>query len=114
MPDGLPRRDFLKTSAVAAALSAPAILKAQNANEGLNIGWIGVGTRGYAGLSWLHTAEPNGAVVTAIRMAGSWPALNRRCVVLRGNANTLPSPHSNVSFGPSPCHTWVTPNASAT
>ena len=66
MPDRLPRRDFLKTSAAAAALSAPAILKAQNANDKLNIGWIGVGTRGYAGLDWLHKAEPQGVAVTAI------------------------------------------------
>src|SRR6266851_3301715 len=66
MADGLPRRDFLKTSAVAAALSAPAILRAQNANEKLNIGWIGVGTRGYAGLDWLNKAERGKVAVTAI------------------------------------------------
>lgn len=66
MPDRMPRRDFLKTSAAAAALSAPSILKAQNANDKLNIGWIGVGTRGYAGLDWLHKAEPQGVAVTAI------------------------------------------------
>jgi len=66
MPDRMPRRDFLKTSAAAAALSAPAILKAQNTNDKLNIGWIGVGTRGYAGLDWLHKAEPQSVAVTAI------------------------------------------------
>jgi predicted dehydrogenase len=32
----------------------------------VNIGWIGVGTRGYAGLDWLHTAAPNDVQVTAI------------------------------------------------
>jgi len=63
MPDGLARRDFLKT---AAALGAPAILSAQDANDKLSIGWIGVGTRGYAGLDWLHKAEPQGVAVTAI------------------------------------------------
>src|SRR6185436_11185778 len=63
MSDHLGRRDFLKTSA---ALAAPAILRAQGANEQLNIGWIGVGTRGYAGLDWLHKAEPNNVAVTAI------------------------------------------------
>jgi len=65
MAEGFPRRDFLKTSA-AAALSAPAVLRAQNANSKLNIGWIGVGTRGYAGLDWLHKAVPDGVAVTAI------------------------------------------------
>src|SRR5437879_10767434 len=66
MSERIPRRDFLKTSATAAALSAPAILKSQNTNDKLNIGWIGVGTRGYAGLDWLHKAEPQGVAVTAI------------------------------------------------
>ena len=65
MAESFPRRDFLKTSA-AAALSAPAVLRAQNANSKLNIGWIGVGTRGYAGLEWLHKAVPDGVAVTAI------------------------------------------------
>src|SRR5882724_11699021 len=66
MSDRIPRRDFLKTSTAAAALGAPAILKAQNTSDKLNIGWIGVGTRGYAGLDWLHKAEPQGVAVTAI------------------------------------------------
>ena len=63
MADGLPRRDFLKTAAV---LSAPAFLRAQGANEKVNIGWIGVGTRGYAGLDWLNKAAPGEVAVTAI------------------------------------------------
>src|ERR1700757_5393612 len=66
MSDRIPRRDFLKKSAAAAALSAPAILKAQNTGDKVNIGWIGVGTRGYAGLDWLHTAAPNDVQITAI------------------------------------------------
>ena len=41
MSDGFARRDFLKTSAVVAALGAPAILKGQNTNEKLNIAMIG-------------------------------------------------------------------------
>ena len=63
MPDGLPRRDFLRT---AAALGAPALLRGQNANDKLNIGWIGVGTRGNAAIDWLHTGEPNTVQITAI------------------------------------------------
>src|SRR5579864_3667519 len=66
MSDGFARRDFLKTSAVAAALGAPALLRSQSPNEKLNIGWIGVGTRGYAGLDWLNKAEAGKVAVTAI------------------------------------------------
>ena len=41
------RRSFVKTAASAAALAAaPAILGAQGANERINLGWIGTGTRG--------------------------------------------------------------------
>ncbi len=61
------RRNFLKTSAAAAALAGPlAPQRALGANDRVNIGWIGVGTRGSAGLGWLHTAAPNDAQITAI------------------------------------------------
>jgi predicted dehydrogenase len=61
------RRNFLKTSAVAAALAGPlAPQKVLGANDKVNIGWIGVGTRGSAGLGWLHTAAPNESQITAI------------------------------------------------
>ena len=63
MGDELNRRNFLKTAALAAG---PAVLGARAANEKLNIGWIGVGTRGYAGLDWLHTAAPDDVRITAI------------------------------------------------
>jgi hypothetical protein len=56
MADELNRRNFLKAAAIAAG---PAVMTAQGANEKVNIGWIGVGTRGYAGLDWLHTAAAN-------------------------------------------------------
>ncbi len=39
------RRSFVKTSAVALA-AAPGILSAQGANDRLNLGWIGAGSRG--------------------------------------------------------------------
>ena len=63
MADELNRRDFLKAAAIAAG---PAVMAAQGANEKVNIGWIGVGTRGYAGLDWLHTAAANEVQITAI------------------------------------------------
>jgi predicted dehydrogenase len=63
MADEVNRRSFLKAAAIAAA---PAVISAQNTNKKVNIGWIGVGTRGYAGLDWLHTAAPNDVQITAI------------------------------------------------
>ena len=63
MADELNRRTFLKTAALAAG---PALVSARAANDKVNIGWIGVGTRGYAGLDWLHTAAPNDVQITAI------------------------------------------------
>jgi len=63
MAEDCNRRDFLKTAALAVG---PAVLSARAANEKLNIGWIGVGTRGNAGLDWLHTAAPDDVRITAI------------------------------------------------
>ena len=63
MADELNRRNFLKTAALAAG---PALVSARAANDKVNIGWIGVGTRGYAGLDWLHTAAANEVQITAI------------------------------------------------
>ena len=63
MPDELNRRDFLKAAAIAAG---PAVLPARGANEKVNVGWIGVGTRGYASLDWMHTAAPDDVKITAI------------------------------------------------
>ena len=62
------RRSFLKTSAAAAALAGPILApqRVLGANDRVNIGWIGVGTRGSAGLGWLHTAAPDDAQITAI------------------------------------------------
>ncbi len=63
MADELNRRSFLKAAAIAAG---PAVISAQGANDKVNVGWIGVGTRGYAGLDWLHTAAANDVQVSAI------------------------------------------------
>lgn len=61
------RRNFLKTTAAAAALAGPLVpQKVLGANDKVNVGWIGVGTRGSAGLGWLHTAAPNESQITAI------------------------------------------------
>ncbi|HTS67224.1 MAG TPA: Gfo/Idh/MocA family oxidoreductase [Candidatus Acidoferrales bacterium] len=63
MADNMNRRNFLKAAAIAAT---PAVASAQSANGKVNVGWIGVGTRGYAGLDWLHTAAANEVQITAI------------------------------------------------
>src|ERR1700749_1735422 len=63
MADEFNRRNFLKTAALAAG---PALVSGRAANDKVNIGWIGVGTRGYAGLDWLHTAAANDVQITAI------------------------------------------------
>ena len=63
MSEELNRRTFLKSAALAAG---PAIISARGANDKINIGWIGVGTRGYAALDWLHTAAPNDVQITDI------------------------------------------------
>jgi predicted dehydrogenase len=63
MAEELNRRSFLKSAALAAG---PAIISARGANDKINIGWIGVGTRGYAGLDWLHTAAANDVQITNI------------------------------------------------
>jgi predicted dehydrogenase len=61
------RRSFLKTSAAAAALAGPFVpQRVLGANDKINIGWIGVGTRGSAGLGWLHQAAPNETQITAV------------------------------------------------
>ena len=63
MANDVNRRDFLKAAAIAAG---PAAITARGANEKVNIGWIGVGTRGNAGIEWLHTAAPDDVHLSAI------------------------------------------------
>src|SRR5215472_9634305 len=64
--DEIKRRDFLKRTAAAAALAGPAVISARGANDKINVGWIGVGTRGNAGIDWLHSASPNDVKLTAV------------------------------------------------
>ena len=63
MAEPLNRRDFLKAAAIAAG---PAAMAARGANDKVQIGWIGVGTRGYASLDWMHAACPQEVAITAI------------------------------------------------
>src|SRR5262245_12629383 len=66
MADEFERREFLKTSAAAAVLAGPAVLPARGANDKVNIGWIGVGTRGNAGIQWLRQAVGETVQLTAV------------------------------------------------
>ena len=66
MPENINRRDFLKTSAATAVLAGPAVISARGANDKINIGWIGVGTRGNAGIQWLKTAAGDSVKLTAV------------------------------------------------
>ena len=67
MADELGRRDLMKSASAAAALAAgPAVISARGQNERINIGWIGVGTRGYAGLDWLNKAAGQHVKLTAV------------------------------------------------
>jgi predicted dehydrogenase len=63
MANELNRRTFMKAAALAAG---PAIISAQGQNNKINVGWIGVGTRGRYGIQWLHDAAPNDVAVPAI------------------------------------------------
>lgn len=63
MPEEVNRRSFIKAAALAAG---PAIVSARGANDKINIGWIGVGTRGNAAIDWLHTAAPNEVHLKAV------------------------------------------------
>src|SRR5579864_3615581 len=66
MPDDLSRRGFLKTSASAAAIAAPGILRAQNTTGKVHIGWIGVGSRGYYLMERIYTGSAAAIEVTAV------------------------------------------------
>lgn len=66
MPDDLGRRDFMKRSAAVAILAGPAVHSAQGANDKVNIGWIGLGTRGYYCLEMLYKGNARNVHVNAV------------------------------------------------
>ncbi|MCL4402634.1 MAG: Gfo/Idh/MocA family oxidoreductase [Acidobacteria bacterium] len=66
MADDLKRREFLTTTLGAAATTGPAVLSARGQNNKITLGWIGVGTRGNAGIEWLKKAAPNDIQFKAI------------------------------------------------
>jgi predicted dehydrogenase len=66
MASAMDRRNFLKNSAVAAALAGSAARVVRGANDKIQIGWIGVGTRGYAAIEWLKKAAGDTVAIPAI------------------------------------------------
>ncbi|MGE5645555.1 MAG: Gfo/Idh/MocA family oxidoreductase [Acidobacteriota bacterium] len=63
MTDESSRRTFLKSAALA---MAPAVLPALGANDKLNVGWIGTGSRGMHVMNQMYKAVPESVVVTAV------------------------------------------------
>lgn len=82
------RRDFLRSSAVAALAASPAVLSAQGANNKANIGWIGVGTRGYYLMERFYVGSGPLAQVTAVCDAykGNLARAKDRVQTMGGNA----------------------------
>ena len=66
MPEDLHRRDFLKKSATAAALTAASASRAMGANDRVNIGWIGVGSRGYFCMEQMYKGNKEHVRVKAV------------------------------------------------
>ncbi len=65
MPNQITRRDFISRTAAATA-AAPALLRAQGANEKVEVGWIGVGIRGSSLIDILMDVSPKDAHVKAV------------------------------------------------
>jgi len=66
MNEDLSRRSFMKTSAGAVALAAPGILRSQNPNGTVHVGWVGVGSRGYYLMDRLYTGSAANVQVVAV------------------------------------------------
>ncbi|NUN01644.1 MAG: Gfo/Idh/MocA family oxidoreductase [Bryobacteraceae bacterium] len=66
MSDELSRRNFIRNSAGAALVAGPAILPALGANEKVQVGWIGTGSRGNHVMGMMYKAVPELVTVTAV------------------------------------------------
>src|SRR5262249_921917 len=62
MANDLGRRDFMK----AALLAAPAVQSARGANDKVNIGWVGLGSRGYFCLDQMYKGNAKNVRVGAV------------------------------------------------
>ena len=66
MENNFSRRSFVKTSAGLAIASVPGILPALGANNKAQIGWVGVGSRGYYLMDRLYTQSKDMVQVVAV------------------------------------------------
>jgi len=66
MANDLLRRDFMKQTGAAALLAAPAVQSARGANDKVNIGWIGLGTRGYFCMDAMYKGNAKNVHVGAV------------------------------------------------
>jgi predicted dehydrogenase len=63
MSDEFSRRNFVKSAALAVG---PAVLPALGANDKLNVGWVGTGSRGMYVMDMAYQGAPNTFTVTAV------------------------------------------------
>ncbi len=63
MSDEFSRRNFVKSAALAVG---PAVLPALGANDKLNVGWVGTGSRGMYVMDMAYQGAPNMFTVTAV------------------------------------------------
>lgn len=66
MSDELSRRNFIRNSAGVALAAGPAILPALGANEKVQVGWVGTGSRGNHVMGMMYKAVPELVTVTAV------------------------------------------------
>ena len=65
MNDDLSRRNFVRTAGTVLA-AAPSVVSALGANDKIQIGWIGTGSRGMHVMNMMYKGVPEGVAVTAV------------------------------------------------
>jgi len=66
MKDDFTRRNFVKSSAAAAMVAAPAVLGAQSPNNQVRVGWIATGSRGKHVMNQMYLKSKDLVTVTAV------------------------------------------------
>ncbi len=66
MSENLSRRSFVTRSTGAALATGPAVLRSLGANNKVNIGFIGAGSRGYYLMEMLYKGSPDAFQITAV------------------------------------------------
>ena len=93
----------MKTTA-AAAITAPGILRAQNASGTVRIGWIGVGSRGYYLMERLYTGSKDLAQVIAVcdTYTGNLARAKDRVHTMGGNTPKTYADYPGTAPDPNP------------